>query len=389
MDAQELRNLQEAYMEVYDEGYKLFPYRKVKTKQKQIATDYDSLGKKPLTGKSESEISDTLNNLERLRNRKTTLGFVSNVHHPDDVRAKENKNKRKYQLSPGETTAQRARRDPEFRTRMIKDRMKTMEGYDLYDVILSHLLDEGYKPPAGKMAKRVAHKMFKGVNTLIKAKDAGEILDTTVGGQVAVQKSDKLAKQAQKIYQTAKRHNPEDSKEKERQNRAVGDTAREVGPRAAASLRDRYNRGGSSTNTPKKKNGYWKDIRDGIINGVSDALGEQVDLYDIILSHLLDEGYADTVENAESIMVNMSKDWRESIVEARVDAGKTDDQKIDARNRRRDGDEYVDSAKFSPLPGVRGDSESDREIDHLSSRGKKKPIASSPTRQTKRKEKES
>jgi len=122
---------------------------------------------------------------------------------------------------------------------------------------------------------------------------------------------------------------------------------------------------------------------------VMGEIGESYDLYDIILSHLLDEGYADTVENAESIMVNMSKDWRESIVEARVDAGKTDDQKIDARNRRRDGDEYVDSAKFSPLPGVRGDSESDREIDHLSSRGKKKPIASSPTRQTKRKEKES
>ena len=188
------------------------------------------------------------------------------------------------------------------------------------NVYQEEVLDEGYKPPAGKMAKRVAHKMFKGVNTLIKAKDAGEILDTskgieTVGGQVAGQKSDKLAKQAQKIYQTAKRHNPEDSKEKERQNRAVGDTAREVGPRAAASLRDRYNRGGSSTNTPKKKNGYGKDIRDGIINGVSDALGEQVDLYDIILSHLLDEGYAETPEAAESIMVNMSEEWRESICE--------------------------------------------------------------------------
>ena len=111
---------------------------------------------------------------------------------------------------------------------------------------------------------------------------------------------------------------------------------------------------------------------------------ESYDLYDIILSHLIDEGYADTEEAAERIMVNMSEEWRESIVEARVDAGKTDDQKIDARNRRRDGDEYVDSAKFSPLPGVRGDSESDREIDHLSSRGKKKPVASSPTRQTKR-----
>ena len=41
---------------------------------------------------------------------------------------------------------------------------------------------------------------------------------------------------------------------------------------------------------------------------------EEYDLYDIILAHLLDEGYADTVENAESIMMNMSEDWRESIV---------------------------------------------------------------------------
>ena len=42
---------------------------------------------------------------------------------------------------------------------------------------------------------------------------------------------------------------------------------------------------------------------------------EQVDIYDIILSHLLDEGYADTEQAAEAIMVNMSEDWRESIVE--------------------------------------------------------------------------
>ena len=41
---------------------------------------------------------------------------------------------------------------------------------------------------------------------------------------------------------------------------------------------------------------------------------EQVDLYDIILTHLLDEGYAETQEQAEVIMVNMSEDWRESIL---------------------------------------------------------------------------
>jgi hypothetical protein len=42
---------------------------------------------------------------------------------------------------------------------------------------------------------------------------------------------------------------------------------------------------------------------------------EEVDLYDIILSHLLDEGYADTEEAATAIMVNMSEEWRQSIVE--------------------------------------------------------------------------
>jgi hypothetical protein len=42
---------------------------------------------------------------------------------------------------------------------------------------------------------------------------------------------------------------------------------------------------------------------------------EQTDLYDIILSHLLDEGYAETQEAAQAIMVNMGEEWRESICE--------------------------------------------------------------------------
>ena len=40
----------------------------------------------------------------------------------------------------------------------------------------------------------------------------------------------------------------------------------------------------------------------------------EYDLYDIILSHLLDEGYAETPEAAEAIMVNMSEEWRNSIL---------------------------------------------------------------------------
>jgi hypothetical protein len=43
--------------------------------------------------------------------------------------------------------------------------------------------------------------------------------------------------------------------------------------------------------------------------------GEEVDLFDYILEHLVTEGYADTNESALVIMANMSEDWRGSIVE--------------------------------------------------------------------------
>jgi hypothetical protein len=49
------------------------------------------------------------------------------------------------------------------------------------------------------------------------------------------------------------------------------------------------------------------------ISGIK--LADSYDLYDIILSHLIDEGYADTQQAAEAIMVNMSEEWREDIVE--------------------------------------------------------------------------
>ena len=47
---------------------------------------------------------------------------------------------------------------------------------------------------------------------------------------------------------------------------------------------------------------------------VARRLGEDVDLYDVVLEHLLDEGYADTNEAALAIMANMSEEWRQSIL---------------------------------------------------------------------------
>lgn len=42
---------------------------------------------------------------------------------------------------------------------------------------------------------------------------------------------------------------------------------------------------------------------------------EDISVYDIVLEHLLDEGYADSIESAAAIMVNMSEEWRTEILE--------------------------------------------------------------------------
>jgi len=52
----------------------------------------------------------------------------------------------------------------------------------------------------------------------------------------------------------------------------------------------------------------------GTMRHVGGPYNEEVELYDIILSHLLDEGYAETQKAAEAIMANMSEEWRQSIL---------------------------------------------------------------------------
>ena len=52
-------------------------------------------------------------------------------------------------------------------------------------------------------------------------------------------------------------------------------------------------------------------------------VGENYDIFDAILEHLVAEGYADTNKAALAIMANMSEEWRESIVEEVLDEALT------------------------------------------------------------------
>jgi hypothetical protein len=75
------------------------------------------------------------------------------------------------------------------------------------------------------------------------------------------------------------------------------------------------------SNTPKGSRGnldkriaklqavYNKD------GGERQAYKEDVDLYDLVLEYLLDEGLCESVENAEIMMAHMSEQWINSIIE--------------------------------------------------------------------------
>ena len=99
-----------------------------------------------------------------------------------------------------------------------------------------------------------------------------------------------------------------------------------VGPIASKRFKNAAirKRGGNQPSVPIKTVSGLKDANK---ESQSKLNKEQVDLYDIILSHLLDEGYAETLEQAQVIMVNMSEDWRESIVEEVLDEAYVDYRK--------------------------------------------------------------
>jgi hypothetical protein len=108
--------------------------------------------------------------------------------------------------------------------------------------------------------------------------------------------------------------------------------------------------------SPKKKKGKpTTDMRNVAVHE---------DLYDVILSHLIDEGYAESVEEAEVIMVNMSEDWRDGILEAKIDKELPEYKRSEARLARYDNP--------SGALALGGGQQRARREEHKERRGKKR-----------------
>ena len=76
------------------------------------------------------------------------------------------------------------------------------------------------------------------------------------------------------------------------------------------------------------------------------ALNNSYDLFDVILAHLLAEGYADTNENALVIMANMSEDWKWSILSEAKKTTSDDMAKGDLYSAMFRRDKKVKGAKY-------------------------------------------
>ena len=89
-------------------------------------------------------------------------------------------------------------------------------------------------------------------------------------------------------------------REKPYGKRMTGQMAREYGSRHAAEVTRVVKGAGEpqAVTYPRKK-----------------TAKEGFDAYDLVLAHLIDEGYAETQEAANAIMANMSEEWREDIIE--------------------------------------------------------------------------
>ena len=73
-------------------------------------------------------------------------------------------------------------------------------------------------------------------------------------------------------------------------------------------VRDRYETETRRRQAPKNVGVPDKSVGYG-------GLKDDVDLFDIVKGYLLDEGHAETEEEALYIMANMSEEWRQSIIE--------------------------------------------------------------------------
>jgi len=190
---------------------------------------------------------------------------------------------------PGAPTSQKMTPKEKKKNLEIIRKKKIQDSYDLYDTILSHLMNEGYADTIESAEGIMVNMSEDWRDSIVEEKKPLPIGKMKKKEMELMSKADKALGPALRTPMNSPERNAALRTSERGSN--ISDVRRSVSTR------------GGKMKFPMPEVGRYK------------PKNEEVDLYDTILSHLIDEGYADTIESAERIMVNMSEDWRESIME--------------------------------------------------------------------------
>jgi len=325
MNSQELRNLQEAYNQVYE------------LDENRMASRMEKMPSAPAkVGKATHSIKDIAPSKapspkEKAKARKALgLNEVSNAKVAAVGKARQkNVDKAFDKLDDSRGSSQNlatAISKQQKNQRLSAKRDKRNEEVDLYDIILSHLLDEGYADTQ-EAATAIMVNMSEDWRESIM--EEIEQLDESYK-PMTKKKLDRIETKSQKEKDRIA------SGESKSPWGGIGNRRTNQMDRVVDAFGKRgiyYSSG--RTIGPKISKAKEKE------NRARGTQKEQTDLYDIILSHLLDEGYADTEQAAQVIMVNMSEDWRESICEGYVELNKKRQRRMtDSAMRKMDSDKW-------------------------------------------------
>jgi len=333
MNSQEYRNLQEAYLNVYqeiDEAFKPLPTEKLDNKIKKLAVSSDSD-----SGTRQGNIGRVRSNIGKSQKTKS---FGST----ESAKRKSAKHHAKSYLRQHRYSTQDTEDKPDLYTRKTgyyidrgedakKKHLQRMnkEQVDLYDIILSHLIDEGYAD-----TQEAAEVMMVNMSEEWREEILDEGIGSAIKGLFAKKKKPEAQKPESRGAELRRRYNTGPEKSDTSVKRAIINRSRDNATRAQAQV-DRGNASQSYADKAKGavdsylKAGYSKYRATGGSGGQGGsgeigsgnkarkraaALNNSYDLFDYMMEYLISEGYADTNENALVIMANMSEDWRENIL---------------------------------------------------------------------------
>jgi hypothetical protein len=222
MNSQDLHNLQEAYNQVYGEEYRKLPHDKMIAKSNKFDKQYK-------TGPTNKSTTDALR-------RRADTHLTTIFHDPKQSQEKSAANKNRPESEKrSKTVSNEPKRFPNRLRRADGQGIKDSYEYDLYDIILSHLLDEGYaetQEQAEVIMVNMSEDWRESIVEGMKPLPVGKMIKQAARHR----KSERVAKMA-KVADT---HNPNKSKRKEDDNRREGGRKREAGRPRRNELQDNW-----------------------------------------------------------------------------------------------------------------------------------------------------